>query len=367
MKPTDLITLGDAINKIGHMRHGSKWAKAMAEERQATEGAKTGSNTLKNARDMQKRMKTLRRPIELEILDEFGNKKLVARDRNGALLPIASNTSWDIRYWPNLKINGKSETIYLHWSALTEVFTHSKKRRRGASMKSDWPDEKEKTSTEIGQQKPVSPRLNSALISLAKLANVPAEKSQLLKNYVAEAVNEAPESEINTKVSMGEAVKVLKKVANKAKALSLQIRHLRRRSIKSDWNKNDVARMFLAGSLNDCGLSPNQTMKILLDFFAPASDAVSEAQKFVKEGRSIKTPAFDTFAERLLWATMIAGGELSILRTKDGERHGTFLKAIELLRPSLPTQFVPTIGLGRKLEVILDRWNRRKAALPMKK
>lgn len=124
----DLITLADAIEKIGQFRHGLAWATAAANELQATEEARAGSNTIKNVREAQERVKILRRPIDLEILDKLGRAQLSAhwRDSNGKLLPIASG-HWNAfeveanRYWPKANIERKPETVYLH-SASLEIF-----------------------------------------------------------------------------------------------------------------------------------------------------------------------------------------------------------------------------------------------------
>jgi len=132
----DLITLADAIEKIGQFRHGSAWATAAANELQATEEARAGSNTIKNVREAQERVKILRRPIELEILDKFGKAQLSAhwRDSNGKLLPIESG-DWNVfeveanRYWPKAKINGKSETVYLHSASLGIFITQTTKAK----------------------------------------------------------------------------------------------------------------------------------------------------------------------------------------------------------------------------------------------
>ena len=148
----DKITLGDAIEKIGQARHGSAWATAAANELQATEEASAGSNTIKNVREAQERVKILRRPIELEILDKLGKAQLSAhwRDSNGKLLPIASG-HWNLfeveanKYWPNAKINGKQEIAYLDAAALAAFIDSDSRQaqRRGAPMRYDWPDIKE--------------------------------------------------------------------------------------------------------------------------------------------------------------------------------------------------------------------------------
>jgi len=80
-----------------------------------------------------------------------------------------------------------------------------------------------------------------------------------------------------------------------------------------------------------------------------------------KAGRKKGTgrPAFDMFVFALLAASEITEGTLTIYRTahEDGRWAGSLLKALQQLRPLLPTSnFFPAGTLGPSLHTILQRW-----------
>jgi hypothetical protein len=80
-----------------------------------------------------------------------------------------------------------------------------------------------------------------------------------------------------------------------------------------------------------------------------------------KAGRKKGTgrPAFDMFVMALLEASSQTAGRLTIYRTshEDGRWAGSLLKAVQQLRPLLPTSnFFPAGTLGPSLHTVYQRW-----------
>ena len=60
--------------------------------------------------------------------------------------------------------------------------------------------------------------------------------------------------------------------------------------------------------------------------------------------------AFDLFIEGLQMAALMHGGNWTNYRSADGNWNGTFLKALNILKPYLPSKLLPSSDTGRSIE-----------------
>lgn len=65
--------------------------------------------------------------------------------------------------------------------------------------------------------------------------------------------------------------------------------------------------------------------------------------------------AFDLFIEGLHMAARMFGGKWTIFRSVDGKWKGTFLEAVNILKPLLPQGLLPSADIGRSIEHIRKR------------
>jgi hypothetical protein len=93
-----------------------------------------------------------------------------------------------------------------------------------------------------------------------------------------------------------------------------------------------------------------------LELLDRVKNAASKAVDRAKSKRGPKgtagTPAFGHFIESLQMAAWQQRGDWTNYKSADGSWTGTFLHAIEILKPFLPTDFIPRGELGRAVEHI---------------
>jgi hypothetical protein len=93
-----------------------------------------------------------------------------------------------------------------------------------------------------------------------------------------------------------------------------------------------------------------------LELLDRVNNAASKAADRAKSKRGPKgtagSPAFGSFIESLQMAAWQLRGHWTISRKADGSWTGTFLQAIEILKPCLPADFLPHGELGRAVEHI---------------
>jgi hypothetical protein len=93
-----------------------------------------------------------------------------------------------------------------------------------------------------------------------------------------------------------------------------------------------------------------------LELLDRVNNAARKAAERTKSKRGPKgtagTPAFGSFIESLQMAAWQRRGNWTISRKADGSWTGTFLQAIEILKPYLPADFLPHGELGRAVEHI---------------
>jgi hypothetical protein len=223
----------------------------------------------------------------------------------------------------------------------------------------------------MGAKMPSKSALNDALIAVANLAEVKIEKRELFIRLARKSkakglrISRIYRKPIKTK----QVVLILKKLAANAKALQLEIAELK--APTHNLSNFNLAQRYLELAISDKFpysivhftrswryLTIPEMTKTLSKFEQITTDAISLIQKDTKKGRSLGTvgfPGFDEFAQGLFNAAKAAGGELGISKMSGkGQRKGSFLKAVELLRPYFPQTFFPaTDSLGRILERII--------------
>ena len=91
--------------------------------------------------------------------------------------------------------------------------------------------------------------------------------------------------------------------------------------------------------------------QIALQDLANAADAMSQAivSKRGPKGAGGNL-AFDLFIQGLHMAALMHGGKWTISRSVDGSWKGTFLDAVNSLKPYLPQGLLPSADIGRSIE-----------------
>jgi hypothetical protein len=218
----------------------------------------------------------------------------------------------------------------------------------------------------------MSPEMIDALIAVADFANVPKEGRELFIQYAKQAIKVSEEHTIleidRDAITPKKAKLILKKIAadieilhatiDQFKIPNLLTKSRRKSARRLRMSSYDLARIFFVNSLRDHNSKLSETIETLAKVREITAAAISKLQENVREGRrsgSTNRAAFDVFAYTLFLAAKTAGGELKISKAVDGLRKGTYLDAIELLRPYLPkSNFFPAVDdLGRTLERII--------------
>jgi hypothetical protein len=97
-----------------------------------------------------------------------------------------------------------------------------------------------------------------------------------------------------------------------------------------------------------------------LQFVDLITDAATRATRDVKPKRGPKAAGANLAFDRLIQSLQIAAwqrsGDWTVYRSADGTWTGSFLEALEILRPYLPDKFIPAGELGRSVEHIRKKF-----------
>jgi hypothetical protein len=207
--------------------------------------------------------------------------------------------------------------------------------------------------------------LISDLDKLASIANVQRATKKQFVQMVRDSIDEAHHlTTVATRKSCDfeqperSAFILLEAIANQAKILEKKIEEICNRPNarrRKAYSQNELAKMLLEAALKEQGLSIT-TIKIMA---ASAASAAQDAK--VGPGRPTGTTGranFDLFALQLFHAVRSSGGNLTVYRSelKASGWDGTFLQAMSILRPHLPTNnFAPWNEKPEKIARILNR------------
>jgi len=199
-----------------------------------------------------------------------------------------------------------------------------------------------------------SPPDEALFRELAQVAKIPGAAREFFSSQIASAIEDAHEEQDVKQLKLfrtDQISPILDDVVRDARKLCDRLNMLTGSDIKI--TPHLVAGNFLRAEVMDNGLKVQTYISFLNDLEKAAKAASAEAR--TERGRPMGTvghAAFDLFVRRLLLAAKDSGGKLTFYKSAHvpGGWDGKLLKAVKLLRSSLPKSFLPT-----KLASALDR------------
>jgi hypothetical protein len=194
-------------------------------------------------------------------------------------------------------------------------------------------------------KKPICIATDEALLcKLARLAKIRSESQEFFLSQIALAIEAAHEEQDvkQLRQTPDQITPLLGSIAKDAKKLCEQLKRLSPRGSES--GPQIAAGKLLRAIMIDYDLNIG-TCVGQLNKLAAVADAASTKARAGK-GRPTGTAGyanFDFFVRRLLLATKHSGGKLTIYKSEyvSNGWDGTLLKAVKLLRSSLPNCFLP--------------------------
>lgn len=191
------------------------------------------------------------------------------------------------------------------------------------------------------------------LFQLAHLAKIKGDRQTDFVNPIRNIILDAHlNNDLYRNLSAVEVRRYLLSVRNKA-------RDLEKALVAVDVGSKGSAES--AGNLLEIELTKSK-LKELPHYQNALFELTKAADAMIQQIGSKRGPkgaggnlAFDLFIEGLHMAALMFGGNWTNFRSVDGEWKGTFLEALNILKPYLPQGMLPSADMGRSIEHIRKR------------